>query len=1026
MTEHARDTEAADGASFQSVAIIGAAGRFPGAEDVEAFWRNLAAGVESIRQYSDEELRAAGVPEAVLAQPGYVKAGARLDGAEDFDPEFFDMTPREAEITDPQHRVLLECAYHAMENAGYVASRYPGEVALYAGVGMNTYLINNLMPRPDVLQALGMHQLLLGNDKCYATSRIAYKLNLRGACVTIDTACSSGLVALTLAYRSLISFECDLALAGGAKVNAADLGYPYEPGSINSPDGHCRTFDAQARGTVFGSGAGMVVLKRLDDAIRDRDTIQAVIRGAAINNDGWAKVGFTAPSVTRQRDVIRQALAFSETDPASIGYVEAHGTGTQLGDPVELAALSEAFGPRGEGERCAIGSVKPNIGHLESAAGIAGVIKTVQALRRRQLPPSLHFDTANPALELERSPFQVNAELRAWPAGRGPRRACVSSFGLGGTNAHVVLEEAPTVRESASESLELLPISARKPATLERVAERLRTRLLAADAPALADAAHTLARGREPFEHRGFVLARSREDAAVALAQVTAVRAGTPKIAFLIPGQGVQYPGMAAELYARHPHYRRALEECCELLGEWVDLDLRALLTTPADADAPSPLDQTRYAQPATFATAYAAARLWMAWGVKPEAIVGHSLGEYVAACLAGVFPLRDALRLVCVRAGLMQDLPAGAMASLRMGEAAVRALLDAQPHCRCDIAAINGPLATVVSGPPADVAACIEAARAAGAEAAVLRTSHAFHSHMLEPMQAAFEQAFAGIALAAPGLSLTSSLTGRLLGAEQAVDPQYWSRQLRGCVRYADAIATVAGEGIDLMIDIGPGATASALARASVAAGTTVLAAGAARGAAASAEANLLTALGQAWRLGAPVDWDAVYAHRALRRVELPGYPFDRRRCWIEAEPVAASTGLAASPLAASALQAPAPSAASNAAAVSGQSAAAAEPADMEAAIAAIWRELLGVEALAMDDNFFALGGQSLLATRVLARIHESTGVELPMQAMFDHPTVAGLAFAVVQQRALMESPDLLERLLSEIESQNDPAHAA
>lgn len=1027
-SQHGSEAEAE--VPFQHVAIIGMAGRFPGAGDVEAFWRNLVEGVESIRHFGLEELRALGVPEALLADPGYVRAAARMDEAEEFDPEFFGMTPREAEITDPQHRVLLECAHAAMEDAGYVFDQHPGEVAVYAGVGMNTYLISNLLPREDLLRTLGMHQLLLGNDKCYATSRIGYELNLRGAAVTIDTACSSGLVSLVLAYRSLISFECDMALAGGAKVNAADLGYPYEPGSINSPDGHCRTFDANARGTVFGSGAGMVVLKRLEDALRDRDDIRAVIRGAAINNDGSAKVGFTAPSVTRQRDVIRQALAYSETDPGSIGYVEAHGTGTQLGDPVELAALAEAFGPDVPRGSIPIGSLKPNIGHLESAAGVAGLIKAVECLRRGQLPPTLHFERANPALSLEDSPFRVNAALAGWATGNAPRRACVSSFGLGGTNAHVVLEQAPATRPGTSAAVELLPVSARSATALAANIRRLAAHLGQRADQSLGDVAHTLARGRAHHPLRSFAIAADHAEARERLLAHEAVFAsmatpgGSPGVALLIPGQGVQSPGMAAAAYRRDAAYRAAFDACLSLLPTWLDTDLRTLLLEEGDADDAQRLAQTRLAQPAIFATAYAAVKMWMAWGIKPVALVGHSLGEYVAACIAGVFDLPTALQLVCRRAAAMQALPDGAMASLPMTEAAVAEFLHSHAGWRLDIAAVNGPASTVVSGDHAAIDAALAALAERGIQGTRLRTSHAFHSHMLEPMQAGFSSAFAGLSLAAPSIPVFSSSSGRLLGDAEAADPAYWVRQLRAPVRYADALSAAHAMGAGLMIDVGPGATVSSLASACVPKAQVVASAPPRREHAArdAGERALLHALGAAWSRGVDIDWHAVHAGRVLRRVSLPTYTFDRRRCWVDPPGRAVEADSAAD----ARVAVPAAVVASAPDVVSGEAIDTSATVDgIEAAIAGIWHELLGVAAPGPDDSFFALGGQSLLATRLVSRIHEVLGVELPLQAVFESPTVQGLALAVVQQQAMQQDPEVLERLLAEIERETAAAAA-
>lgn len=994
-------------ALFQSVAIIGMAGRFPGAADVDAFWANLAAGVESIERFDEAALAAAGVPEDLRRHPAYVAAGARLPDAEAFDAEFFDMTPREAEITDPQHRVLLETAAQALQSAGYAPSRYPGSIAVYAGVGLNTYLLHNLLPRPDLLQTMGMHQLLLGNDKCYATSRIAYKLNLSGPCVSVDTACSSGLVAVAMAYRSLISFECDMALAGGAKVNASDVGYLYEPGSINSPDGRCRPFDAQAAGTVFGSGAGMVVLKRLEDALRDRDEVMAVIRGAATNNDGSAKVGFTAPSVNRQRDVIRQALAFAEVAPESIGYVEAHGTGTRLGDPIEVAALGEAFARGPHSAPCALGSAKGNVGHLESAAGVAGLIKTVQALRHRQLPPSLHFDAPNPAIDFAGSGFEVNTRLRPWPAADGPRRAGVSSFGLGGTNAHVILEEAPDPAPTPDAGPELLLWSARSDAALADSTRRLQARLGGADAPALADAAYTLACGREHYAQRRFLVAGSSAQAHTQLAQDAHAGASTLntdgrrlRVAFVFPGQGVQQPGMAADLYRAWPVYREAIDACCAIVQRRSGLDLRPLLLERAAADA---LDRTALAQPAIFATGYAMARLWQHWGVQPDLLLGHSLGEYIAACLAGVFSLDDALALVGARAALMDALPTGAMAALRLHEAQVRALLQEPAGAGCEVAAVNGPTATVVSGPEAAVEACLAVARVQGHDGQRLRTSHAFHSAMLEPIQTRFAAAFDGVRMNAPMLPFVSCLTGALAEPARVSTPAYWVEQMRRPVRFADAVQSALAQPVDIFIDLGPATTAAGLVLANLGtARAAVLPAAPPRQDTGDAQVAALKALGGLWAHGADLPWDAFYADRPGRRVQMPTYPLQRRCCWVDPPAAVAATTTTTASIAPPA-HAPA------------------EPEtggrdENQRLVAAVWEELLGVQGIALHESFFALGGQSLLATRVMSRLHEITGVELPVETIFAQPTIAGVADALFERRLTQADPDALERLLAEL----------
>ncbi len=1018
-------------APFQSVAIIGMAGRFPGAADVDAFWANLAAGVESIRHFDEAALIAAGVPEELRRHPAYVAAGARLPQAEDFDPEFFDMTPREAEITDPQHRVLLETAAEALQSAGYVASRHPGAIAIYAGVGLNTYLLHNLLPRTDLLRTLGMHQLLLGNDKCYATSRIAYKLNLTGQCVSVDTACSSGLVAVTMAYRSLISFECDMALAGGAKVNATDCGYVYEPGSINSADGHCRPFDAQANGTVFGSGVGMVVLKRLEDALRDRDDVLAVIRGAATNNDGSAKVGFTAPSVNRQRDVIRQALAFAEVPPESIGYVEAHGTGTRLGDPIEIAALSEAFARAPGRAPCAIGSAKGNIGHLESAAGVAGLIKTVQALRHRQLPPSLHFAVPNPAIDFAGGGFEVNTRLRPWPQSDVPRRAGVSSFGLGGTNAHVILEEAPAVAPTVDDGPQLLLWSARNAQTLAQATARLQARLGDDRAPALADAAYTLACGREHFGERRFLVADAGAQAAALLdraafggATVMNADGRRLRVAFVFPGQGVQRPGMASDLYRAEPVYREAIDACCAIAQRTAGLDLRPLLLDrDAAADA---LDRTALAQPAIFAASYAMARLWQRWGVQPDLLLGHSLGEYVAACIAGVFTLEDALSMVVARAGLMDALPTGAMAALTLSEPQTRALLRDPACAGAEIAAVNGPAATVVSGPHAAIEACLAAARAQGQDGRILRTSHAFHSSMLEPILERCAAAFAGVRMTAPTLPVVSCLTGALADPARLATPAYWVEQMRRPVRFAEVVRTALAQPIDVFIDLGPATAAAGLVMANLGdARAAVLSAAPAQADPTDGVSAALRALGGLWARGADLPWSAFYADRPGRRVQMPLYPFQRRRCWVE-PPAPADTPVDTPVAAPTAPVAPtaAGAAASGALPEPRLDASAFEEApsdelvldENQRVVAAVWEELLGVRGIGLHDSFFALGGQSLLATRVMSRLHEITGVELPVETIFAQPTIAGVADALFERRLAQTDPEELERLLAEL----------
>ncbi|HEY4593366.1 MAG TPA: type I polyketide synthase, partial [Thermoanaerobaculia bacterium] len=599
------------------------------------------------------------VPPQVLARPSYVKARGVLDGVDLFDAPFFDIPPREAEMLDPQHRLFLESAFHALESAGYDPARFPGAIGVYAGVSANMYVLRNVLASAGALQAGGENQAMLGGDKDFLATRLSYKLNLRGPSFTVQTACSTSLVATHLACRALLGRECDMALAGGVSATVPQVtGYHYQEGGISSPDGHCRAFDAQARGTVGGSGVGVVVLKRLSDALAAGDTIHAVIRGTAINNDGSRKVGYTAPGVDGQAGVIAAAQALAGVSPDEIGYVEAHGTGTPLGDPIEIAALTRAF--RAGTERagfCAIGSVKTNLGHLDAAAGIAGLIKTTLVLERGEIPPSLHFQEPNPRIDFASSPFFVNAGLRPWTSEGGPRFAGVSSFGIGGTNAHAVLESAPAaVASGDSRPFQLLVLSARSGDALEAATGNLAAHLRRHPAVPLADAAYTLQVGRRLLGHRRVLVARDAADAAAALFSRDPERLLTRPwdgsrrpVVFLFPGQGAQYAGMGRELYEREPAYRAALDACAGILAphlNGVDL-LQTLHPEPDDAGADLRLQETELAQPALFAVEYALARLWMEWGVHPEAMLAHSLGEYVAACLAGVFSLEDALALV-------------------------------------------------------------------------------------------------------------------------------------------------------------------------------------------------------------------------------------------------------------------------------------------------------------------------------------------------------------------------------------------
>jgi acyl transferase domain-containing protein len=894
-----------DSPELPAVAIVGMAGRFPGARDLDELWHNLAHGVESIRQVSREEAVASGLAPALLADPRLVTAAATLEGAELFDAEFFGYSPRDAERMDPQQRLFLECAEEALEHAGYHPGRYDGLIGVYAGSGAGTYLLH-LLASAGISPEEGL-QLVIGNDKDYLANRVSYKLDLRGPSLGIQTACSTSLVAVHVACQALLGYECDLALAGGVSVRAPQrLGYIAQEEGILSPDGHCRSFDAAARGTVFGHGLGVVILKRLSEAVADGDTIHAVIRGSAVSHDGAAKVGFTAPGVDGQARVIAEALASAGISPETLGYVEAHGTGTALGDPIEVAALTEAFraGTAARGF-CALGSIKSNIGHLDAAAGISGLLKTVLALVHRQIPPSLHFERPNPRIDFAASPFFVNTALADWPdrLGGGPRRAGVSSFGLGGTNAHVVLEEAPPVAaEPAPPGWRVLALSARSAKALDEAAARLSRHLSLHPELDLADVAHTLLVGRRSFPHRRAVLAESLAGAGRALAGVDPGRAvggvavDDPQVAFLFPGQGAQRPGMGAELYAREPAFRAAFDECAELLAPTLGADLRRLLFDAAGQEADRALQETALAQPALFAFEYSLARLWMDRGVLPAALLGHSVGEYVAACLAGVFSLADAAELVALRAALLQQQPRGAMLAVHRGAAAAAELLAPD----LALAAVNGPALSVVSGPLAAVEALERRLAATGESCRRLRTSHAFHSPMMAAAVEPFAAAFAGRRLNRPAIPFLSNVTGTWIADEEARDPDYWSRRhLLSTVRFGDGLAQLLAEPRRVLLEVGPAETLAKVARElPAAAGCAVLATLGSEKSELPEGARVLAAVAGLWAAGVEPAASALHPGGERRRVPLPAYPFERRRYWVEGEGAAPRPAAAAGDL--------------------------------------------------------------------------------------------------------------------------------
>ena len=889
-------------AASRGIAVVGMAARLPGAADVDQYWQNLRQGKESITFFTDEELIASGIEPDVLRDPNYVKASGVLDGIDLFDASFFGFTPREAEMTDPQQRLFLQEAWKALEVAGYDPETCPHLIAVYAGVGMNSYLYN-LYSNPGLIGLLGRFQTLIGNDKDFLSTRVSYKLNLKGPSVTVQTACSTSLVAIHMACQSLLYHQCDMALAGGVSINTGRAGYFYHEGGILSPDGHTRAFDARAAGMVGGSGVGVVLLKRLEDALADGDHIHAVIRGSATNNDGSLKIGFTAPSVVGQSKVVAAAQAAAGVDARTISYIEAHGTGTTLGDPVEIAALTDAFRASTDAKGfCAIGSVKTNIGHTDAAAGVAGFIKTVLALEHRELPPSLNFEEPNPQIDFANSPFYVNTALTPWTTTRTPRRAGVSSLGLGGTNAHVILEEAPTLEPARkSKPHHLLLLSARTPSALDAATVNLANHLKRQSNRDLSDVAYTLQVGRKRLPHRRTVVAQEIGDAISALETLDPKRTFTsycegdePSVVFMFPGGGSQHIDMALELYRSEPAFQEQVDLCLELLKPQMEYDLRDDLY-PGDKNresAASRMERTSIALPALFAVEYALARLLMHWGIVPQAMIGHSLGEYVAACLAGVLSLEDALALVTLRGRLFEQLPEGAMLSVPLAEEEVRPFLGEQ----LSIAAINGPALCVVSGTTAQIEELRLLLAARNVESSRLHISVAAHSEMVSAILQPFSEFAETLSHHAPQIPYVSDVTGTWITETQATDPTYWARHLRHTVRFADGVHLLLREKNSLLLEVGPGRTLSTLARqqADRSASRRIFSClpwPSKPGDSESDAASLFGAVGQLWGAGKEGDWLALYAAERPRRVPLPTYPFETQSYWIAAQKSSSTT---------------------------------------------------------------------------------------------------------------------------------------
>ena len=966
----------------EAIAVIGMAGRFPSAQNPDEFWANLVAGKDGITRFPGR---------TDTDGSKYVGARSMLESPDKFDASFFGIYPKEAELMDPQHRVFLECSWEALEDAGYDPAQFPGMIGVYAGLSLNTYLLHNLGTGEELAQnyQVAEYQTMLGNDKDFLPVRVSYKLNLRGPSMTIQSACSTSLVAICQAATALLTYQCDMALTGGVSISfPQQRDYLFQEEGMVSPDGTCRAFDSEAAGTVFGHGCGVILLKRLSEAIADRDPILGVIKGWAVNNDGSDKIGFAAPGLNAQANVIALAQASAGVRPSEVSYIEAHGTGTPLGDPIEIAALTKAFREGGaEGNSfCAIGTGKTHIGHLDCAAGVTGVIKTLQQFRHEKIPALLHFKSPNPRIDFENSPFSPVSEDRDWLRGDTPRIAGVSAFGVGGTNAHVVMEEAPqALSTSPGHQQQILTLSAKSETALNAMAQRLADHL-ALESPDLADVSHTLAIGRRGFPYRTSVVATDINEAIAKLREpmkTTISPSTAPRIAFVFPGQGSQYLNMGRELYDSEEVFRSTVDECATLLRPQIHHDIRSTLF-PADdqrTEAERDINRTIFTQPCIFTIEYALAKLWMSWGIQPSLLIGHSIGEYVAAVIAGTFKLENALNLLSTRARLMQDLPAGGMLAIRAGAHQ----LTLPPEI--NLAAVNSPQLCTVSGPHDAIYAYQKSLEAQGISCRVLKTSHAFHSAMMEPIVEQFAGDAAMIPANPPKIAWISTCTGTAIDAETLADPAYWSRQLRHTVDFHGALTTAFVEKDLVMLEVGPGRALAPFALQHADRGTTPVISTLPNSS--TDLADLLAALGELWKHGATPDWAAVFKNQDRARLRLPTYPFERQSYWIDnsAQPVAAHCDLSAPAPAIAESQTP-PLPASNSLIVIERLP------DILSKLRTLVLDLSGITVADDSASFTELGFDSLFLTQASQAVQSRFGIKITFRQMLgDLSSVAALA---------------------------------
>ena len=1016
------------------IAIIGMSGKFPKAKNIQEFWDNIAQGVEGITFYSDEELLEAGIAREVLDDPRYIKAKGEVAGIDLFDAHFFGYTPREAELMDPQHRLFLECAWEAMEDAGYDPERIDGRVGVFAGESLSTYMILNVVPNFDTNYAsAGSLQAAIGNDKDSLTTTLTYKMDLRGAGITIQSSSSTSLVAVSMACQSLINYQCDMILAGGVSVGSPKKnGYLFEEAGIVSPDGHCRPYDAEGHGFVPGTGVGVVLLKRLDEALEDGDHIYAAIKGFAVNNDGAKKVSYSAPSADAQAEVIMEAQKYAGFPPETISYVEGHGTATKLGDVIEVSALKRAFGDNVGKNFCALGSVKSNIGHLDTAAGVTGLIKAALCIEKKQIPPTINYQKANPQLGLEDSPFFVPTALMDWnPTGK--RRAGVSSFGMGGTNAHVVLEEVEQNMQNPLDERvwKLVTLSAKTEAALSRHIKNTMEFMENKEALDLSSLAYTSQVGRKRLDKRAVILLCKTMACETGLVDSGAIKIikGQVKqekreVVFLFPGQGAQYLNMGRELYELEPVFKHAVDLCSDLfeayLGEGI---CDFIFGDQRDIEKHERLmGDTSVAQPAIFTVEYAMAKLLNAWGITPDAVIGHSMGELTAACISGLINLEDAVKLIAHRGRLMETMPEGAMISAAITPEDAMQLAGKYPDI--SLAAVNGPMACVFSGCSQAVGQMEEDFASQGILCSRLKNKHAFHSANVECIKDEFCSVLNEVSMVEPDVRCISNVDGGYFDHEKIADKEYWLRHLRGTVHFMRGIQTLQDSGEKIYIEVGPGKTLNSLVGQILGGDRDDLLSTIPHyNDLTGGQEYLAAALGKLWILGVEIDWNSYYQGRKFRRISFPTYPFERKSYWLESPGLRKIKGkswkvelqdeeqdiqerIENRPEISTTFVRPTQ--------------------EMEKRVALVWERLLGIQPIGLDDSFFELGGNSLGITQMFSRIYSEFKVKVDYRAFYSCPTVRTITEMISdipeQSKDKPMSDDAkLEALLSEIEAMSD-----